>query len=106
MKQIPEYVRSAVELDRQKSDREMDEKAVALARSHGRGGARPGAGRPVGKWDKARGRKKTALINCYVPDEVSEKLSALAQDTGLTKTDIVCLLIRNANSANLADIKE
>ncbi len=79
--------------DRERSRRRSLEKVVELAR---RGGARPGAGRPLGSKKYENGRKNAAAVHVYVPDEIKSTLIEKAEQAGVTQTEFLCRLIREA----------
>ena len=69
------------------------EEVVNLAR---RGGARPGAGRPLGSKKYENGRKNSAMLCYYVSDEIKAMLAEKTKRAGVTQTEFLCRLIREA----------
>lgn len=74
---------------RKRSDEIQIQKTLAMGR---RGGARPGAGRPVGKV-YPNGRRNTAVISCYVSDEIKAEFERQAAEAGMSQTNYLCAMI-------------
>ncbi|MBR2692848.1 MAG: hypothetical protein IKE69_01415 [Thermoguttaceae bacterium] len=90
---FPKEVENALQADRDRRNREQLEEVVKLTR---RGGARPGAGRPRGSKKYENGRKNAATLCYYVPDEIKSMLAEKAERAGVTQTEFLCRLIREA----------
>ena len=90
---FPKEVEKALQADRERRSREQLEEVVKLAR---RGGARPGAGRPLGSKKYENGRKNAATLCYYVSDEIKAMLAEKAERAGVTQTEFLCRLIREA----------
>lgn len=60
------------------------------------GGARPGAGRPAGSKIYENGRKNSSSLSFRVPDDIKEAFGNMAEKAGLTRTELFCLLVKNA----------
>ena len=90
---FPKEAEKALQADRERRSHEQMEDVVKLAR---RGGARPGAGRPLGSKKYENGRKYTCLISLRVSDEIKAILAEKAKRAGVTQTEFLCRLIREA----------